>query len=77
MIYTLLNHFIASVNHMLIEYLSVGEVAKSTKIHYHTLMARIRSGAIPATKVGKIYLIHKDVVPTIQPPTEATSRARG
>ncbi len=77
MIYTLLNHFIASVNHMLIEYLSVAEVAKTTHIHYHTLMARIRSGNIPSVKVGKIYLIHKDVVPTIQPPTEATSRARG
>lgn len=62
---------------MLIDYFSVAEVAKATKIHYHTLMARIRSGHIPAEKVGKIYLIHRDVVPTIQPPTEATSRARG
>lgn len=61
---------------MLADYLSVTEVAKSTKVHYHTLMARIRSGKVQAQKVGKVYFIHKDEAEKIEPPTPSTSRAR-
>lgn len=61
---------------MLADYLSVTEVARSTKVNYHTLMARIRNGQVPAEQVGKMYFIHKDVAAKIEPPTPSTSRAR-
>jgi len=61
---------------MLTDYYSVTEVAETTKVNYHTLMARIRSNKIPAHKHGKVYFIHKDEVAKIEPPTPATSRAR-
>lgn len=61
---------------MLTEYYSVAQVAETTGVNYHTLMARIRDGKVPANKVGKIYLIHKDEVKNIQPPTPSASRAR-
>ena len=61
---------------MLADYLSVNEVARTTKVHYHTLMARIRAGKVPAQQVGKVYFIHKDEVVNIKPPTPSASRAR-
>jgi len=62
---------------MLTDYYSVAEVAKSTQINYHTLLARIRNGQVAAQRVGKMYFIHKDDAARIQPPTPAASRARG
>ncbi len=61
---------------MLTDYLSVGEAAQRSGVAYHTLMARIRSGKVPATKHNHVYFIHKDEVVKIQPPDEAASRAR-
>lgn len=61
---------------MLADYLSVTEVAQSTKVNYHTLMARIRAGHVQAQRVGKVYFIHKDEAAKIEPPTPSASRAR-
>lgn len=61
---------------MLADYLSVTEVAETTKVNYHTLMARIRAGKVTAQRVGKIYFIHKEEAAKIEPPTPATSRSR-
>ena len=61
---------------MLTDYYSVAEVAEARNIAKHTLLARIRADKVPATKIGGVFLIHKDVVETIQPPTPSTSRRR-
>ncbi len=61
---------------MLTDYSSVAEVAETTKVNYHTLMARIRAGKIAAQRVGKIYFIHKEEAAKITPPTPSASRAR-
>jgi excisionase family DNA binding protein len=61
---------------MLTDYLPVAEVAKATKVNYHTLLARIRANKIKAERLGGVYFVHKDEVDKIEPPTPSTSRAR-
>ncbi len=53
------------------QYLPISEVAKLLKTSRVTIWKRVKSGAIPAIRVGKMYLIDKkDVSPANRPLTE-------
>ncbi|MBI3330611.1 MAG: helix-turn-helix domain-containing protein [Candidatus Omnitrophica bacterium] len=57
------------------QYLSIPEAAKLLKTSRVTVWKRVKTGAIPAIRVGKIYLIdHKDVFPANRPLTEEEKR---
>jgi excisionase family DNA binding protein len=57
------------------EWLTLGEIAKSHNINYHTLFYRLKRGDIPYTRAGvKTILIHRDdVVKLLQPRRETCS----
>ena len=57
------------------QYLPISEVAKLLKTSRVTIWKRVKSGVIPAIRVGKMYLIDKkDLLPINRPLTEEEKR---